>query len=170
MRERRQETAHQVEDEEAGVSHRVLDVVAEDPEVEHVAGQVHEAAVQEHAREERQGGGNGCDRGRELVGSEDHGRNHAELVNEELGGAGRERKLVHEHESVGRDQTHGEERSGPGRVIVPQRNHWGILAPAGARYRAESCRITLPPFMTKLGRSSRRTSWSGSPAQATRSA
>ena len=45
--------AQQVKNHEAHVPHGILDVVAEDPEVEHVAGKVHEAAVQEHGTEDR---------------------------------------------------------------------------------------------------------------------
>jgi len=50
----RREAAEQVEEEVARVPHAVLDVVAEDVEVEHVAAEVEEAAVQEHRRKERQ--------------------------------------------------------------------------------------------------------------------
>ena len=42
------ESANQVEEEIAGVAHHVLDVVAEDPEEEHVAADVEPAAVEEH--------------------------------------------------------------------------------------------------------------------------
>ena len=42
------DAAEQVEDDEAHMPHRVLDVVAEEPEEPHVADQVHPAAVQEH--------------------------------------------------------------------------------------------------------------------------
>ena len=40
----------QIEDEVAHAAERVLDVVAEDPEEEHVAGEVDEAAVHEERR------------------------------------------------------------------------------------------------------------------------
>ena len=46
------EAAEQIEDDEAHVPHRVLDVVAEDPQEPHVADQVHPAAVHEHRRDD----------------------------------------------------------------------------------------------------------------------
>ncbi len=48
MPEDGRDPAHQIEQDESPVAHDVLDVVAEDPEVEHVAAQMHEARVQEH--------------------------------------------------------------------------------------------------------------------------
>src|SRR5205085_11012806 len=53
MRERRGNAARDIEDCVADVTEAVLDVVAEDPEVEHVAADVQETAVQEHRREHR---------------------------------------------------------------------------------------------------------------------
>ncbi len=47
----RYEAAEQIEDDELDLAHTVFDVVAEDPEEEHVAGQVQEPAVHEHRRE-----------------------------------------------------------------------------------------------------------------------
>ena len=44
----------EVEDEEQPVADAVLDVVAEDPQEEHVAGEVEPAAVHEHAPEQGQ--------------------------------------------------------------------------------------------------------------------
>ena len=46
--EPRHHAAEEIEDREAPVAHRVFDVVAENPEIEHVAEQVHEAPVQKH--------------------------------------------------------------------------------------------------------------------------
>ena len=53
LRERGGEAGREVEDEEADAAHHVLDVVAEDPEEEHVPEQVQPARVQEHAGETR---------------------------------------------------------------------------------------------------------------------
>ena len=52
LRQRRDGAAHQVEDEVAPVPEPVFDVVAEDPQVEHVAEEVQPATVQEHRCEE----------------------------------------------------------------------------------------------------------------------
>ena len=51
LRRGRRKAAEEVEDEVAEPAERVLDVVAEDPEEEHVAEQVRPAAVHEHRRE-----------------------------------------------------------------------------------------------------------------------
>ena len=48
MEEAGEDTARQIEKEKPHVSHGVLDVVAEDPEEQHVAGEVHDVGVQEH--------------------------------------------------------------------------------------------------------------------------
>ena len=49
--ERRGDAAEQIEDQELHVPEAVLDVVAEDPQVEHVAAEVQPAAVHEHGAE-----------------------------------------------------------------------------------------------------------------------
>ena len=49
--DRGDDSAAQVEEEESHVPETVFDVVAEDVQKKHVADEVHEAAVQEHARE-----------------------------------------------------------------------------------------------------------------------
>ena len=52
MAEDRENSAGHVEQDEPDVSHHVFDVVAEDPQVQHVADQVHPATVEEHARDQ----------------------------------------------------------------------------------------------------------------------
>jgi hypothetical protein len=49
--------AQQVEHQEAAMPQVVLDIVPEHPKVEHVAGQVHQPAMQEHRREHGRRGG-----------------------------------------------------------------------------------------------------------------
>ena len=66
------QAARQVDDQVADGAQDLLDVVAEDPEVEHVPGQVQRAAVQEHGREQRQ-----PDRERDVVCSMIWRRSHA---------------------------------------------------------------------------------------------
>ncbi len=45
--------AGEIENQEADAAHRLFDVVAENPQEQHVAGNVQEAAVQEHVGEKR---------------------------------------------------------------------------------------------------------------------
>ena len=74
MGQRGKNAAEDIEDDETAMAHHVLDVVAEDPEVQHVPDQVHPASVEEHAGEEThrrwdrghvrwEGGGSEYDRG-----------------------------------------------------------------------------------------------------------
>src|SRR5690606_8145424 len=89
-RRHRADSAEEIEGDEAAVAHHVLDVVAEDPEIEEVAAHVEEGAMGEHAGED--GGdrlGEGLDspelRGHESQG-EDRGlerRSPAELPTED---------------------------------------------------------------------------------------
>ena len=68
LRERRGDAAGEVEERVADVSQSVLDVVAEDPEEEHVSRDVREPGVQEHVTDQR--GGAGERMGRQLRGDE----------------------------------------------------------------------------------------------------
>src|SRR5262249_49367858 len=52
MGQRSEDATDQVEDRIPNVPHCLFDVIAEDPEEEHVADQVHETAVQENARQD----------------------------------------------------------------------------------------------------------------------
>ncbi len=53
MREPAGDAAQEIEGEETQVPHRVLDIVAEHPEEQHVSDQMQPAAVQEHVGDER---------------------------------------------------------------------------------------------------------------------
>jgi hypothetical protein len=52
VRTRRGDADEEIEDREADVPEMVLDVVTEDPQEQHVAGQVQDRSVQEHGRED----------------------------------------------------------------------------------------------------------------------
>src|SRR5207247_2287161 len=88
---------------------RVLDVVAEDPEVEHVPADVEQAAVEKHRGEDRDEGG------WELVGRRaapaEPARDRPELGDERLDDAGRLRLGAHAEGRLGEDL---EEREVPG--------------------------------------------------------
>ena len=51
LSERRHHAAEQIERDEAPMPHGVFHIVAENPQIEHVARQMHEPAVQEHGSE-----------------------------------------------------------------------------------------------------------------------
>ena len=82
----------------------VLDVVAEDVEVEHVAEEVHPSAVEKHAGQER---------AQRLDTIEVHPTRHEPVrADQRLAGVLTEANLVHEHEDVRRDQQPGDDRRG----------------------------------------------------------
>src|SRR5206468_1951635 len=121
------ETAEQVEGDEAGPPEPILDVVAEDPQVEHVADQVDPAAVQEHARDDRD----------ELVrqaiqvarreGRREVTRDERPVVEQALEGRvahGRLRsELVAEGDHAEDDQPDRHDRKSPRRVGVAEGDH-----------------------------------------------
>src|SRR5438093_1235264 len=121
------ETAEQVESDEAGPPEPILDVVAEDPQVEHVADQVDPAAVQEHARDDRD----------ELVrqaiqvarreGRREVTRDERPVVEQALEGRvapGRLRsELVAEGDHAEDDQPDRHDRKSPRRVGVAEGDH-----------------------------------------------
>ena len=98
--------AEQVEAEEPGPPEAVLDVVAEDPQVEHVAEQVEPAAVEELAGDERRGllrdvvaarpGGGQVGRDDAPVGDE--------VLERRVAAAREEAELPGEHDEAGDDQ------------------------------------------------------------------
>ena len=53
MTERGDGPAGKIEQDKTELAQRVLDVVAENPQVKHVSGQVHKTRVQEHGGENR---------------------------------------------------------------------------------------------------------------------
>ena len=109
LAERRRDAAEQVEHDEAAVADAVLDVVAEDPQVPHVADDVRPAAVQEHRRHER----------RQMKVR----RHDAVPDDEQLEVARLERQLEHPRERVQDDDGDGDERERSRRDDVAKRDH-----------------------------------------------
>src|SRR5688572_23315567 len=116
----REHASEDVEDDEPRPPERVLDVVPEDPEEEHVPQQVEPVRVQEHGREEGDERALAAGRARalHLAGPE---REVVEGGEEALAVAG---SLVEdEDEDVRGDQGHGDDRKAPRREVVPEREH-----------------------------------------------
>src|SRR5262245_59664544 len=112
LSERRGNAAHQVEDEELHRSEIVLDVVAEDPEVEHVATEVQPTGVHEHGGED---GGDGA--GRVL---REAPRYEGPLVDERVAAA----QLDEEKQDVERNQPIGHDGQRPAAlVVIADRKH-----------------------------------------------
>src|SRR5215471_11357712 len=154
LRERGDKARRQIEDQKSTVTQGVLDVVAEDPQVEHVAADVQEAPVQEHRRE------NGEDRRKDrcpgLARSGEPAGHEPELQDEIMRGPGPfrrrrslERQLVEEQENVHGDQCDRNEGSSEARYIVFQGKHlgprtasyWGVMSSMAANNWPPSCVI-----------------------------
>ena len=84
LRQRGGDSAEQVEDKIAAMTHAVFDVVAEDPEIEHVADQMHPAAMHEHRSENGERRRYDLQFRRELLSAEQHGRNDAQRIDRTL--------------------------------------------------------------------------------------
>jgi hypothetical protein len=105
------------------MAHRVLDVVPEHPEIEHVAREVHQAAVQEHRADQRGARGNDRELGRQLRLVEENRRDEAEAVDRSGALACAERGLPEVHQDAGRDQADRDDRRPLGRVVVVDGEH-----------------------------------------------
>ena len=121
--ERRQHAAREIEDEEAQPAERLLDVVAEHEQEDHVAEQVAPAAVQEHVVTR-------VSFGRQRAGRMDladqRRRRRAERGDDRMPGRAVGRDLDEEDQDIERDQPPGRERLHRQleRVVVVQRkNH-----------------------------------------------
>src|SRR5215218_7558633 len=98
--------------------HGVLDVVAEDPEEEHVAADVEPTAVEEHRGQER----------KEVVPGRDLARDGAPAVDEIHQFWFGKRYLIQEDEDVERNQAVVDERGQATTVVlVPNRKHPAVL-------------------------------------------
>jgi hypothetical protein len=124
MRRSGRQAADQVEDEEANVPDRLLDVVAEDPEEQHVAAEMRPAAMQEHRREERRPERQ-RDVRREVVARRVLLRHHAPGRDEGLQRAlGRLTELQEEGGDVRRDHRERDNGRRPAGVsVISDRNH-----------------------------------------------
>ena len=129
LRQAGERATEQVEAEEPDAAEAVLDVVAEDPQVEHVAEQVQPAAVQELAGHE----GRGLVRqvvaagpGRGQVGRDDPPLGD-ERVEGGLAATGRQPQLPGEDHEAGDDDPERDDRGPAGRVGVPQRDHGSLV-------------------------------------------
>ena len=133
VREPGNEPGQQIEDEKAAASHALLDVVAEDPQGPHVADDVHEAAVQEHAGDERPVAVDGKADCHRPVGVAIAGGHDPEQVDEGFELLRAERQLEQKDQDVDEDQRPRDEGHLPTGDGVAQRNHCGV--PARSEYR-----------------------------------
>src|SRR5690606_7840486 len=105
------------------VAHAVLDIVAEDPQVQHVAEEVHEAAMHEHRGQRRQERRHDHELWGQLTKTEQDRWNHTERVKCLLAAHWTERDLPQEHEHTDNHERYGHHRCDGGRVVISQWDH-----------------------------------------------
>lgn len=137
-----QDSADDIEHDKADMPHDVFDIIAEDPEVEHVPEQMHPAAVEKHAGEQCQHAGKGDHISGNRGLSEDDGGNGAVLKDEGFVSLARERRLIQKHERTDGDDRNGNEGGAFGRVVVVQWEHGaGLGRTAAIEHRSGQGRV-----------------------------
>jgi len=109
------------------MAHDVFDVVPEDPEIQHIADQMHPATVEKHAGENSGVRRNRDDLRGERRLTEHDGGNGAEPVDEGFAGGRTQGALVEKDEGAGDDERDGDDRRSLGRVIVTERQHRDLM-------------------------------------------
>jgi hypothetical protein len=109
LRQARTDATYEVKPEISQMAQAVLHVAAKDPQEKHVAKDVQKAPVEKHARHQREKRETRLRSGMSQRSLRPH-RNHAELPNQQISSAGRERKLISEHQSVRYDQQDVDDR------------------------------------------------------------
>jgi hypothetical protein len=117
LAERRGNSGGNVKDEKAPMAHGVFDIISEHPEVEHVAAEMHQPAMQEHRRHQRQKGEDIGVGGKKPVRRKGEGK-HGKLVL-----ALAECDLPDEHQHADRDHCPGDEGRPVRRVVVRNWDH-----------------------------------------------
>jgi len=125
----RSRSAQDVEHEESSMTHHVLDVVSEDPEIEHVSDDVPPSSMKEHRREEGEQRRDHASLGKELKGSRrDHGE-HIQEFSKRVSKA----QLVEESQDVGDDERDRDYRIGARGDCIAKRYQTFRLR-SGARF------------------------------------
>lgn len=94
------------------MSHGVLDIVAVNPQIQHVAQQVQPTAVHEHRREYRGGRRNDCELCGQLMPAKKHPGNQTQRVDHGLTNAWPERDLPEKDQRHRGKQRHRDDRPG----------------------------------------------------------
>ena len=127
-----QNSACEVERDVLPMSHDVFDVVSEDPEIQHIPNEMHPAAMEEHACDQRGVRRNSHAHLGRISFAEHEGWDRPILKNECFSRAGGKTCLVEKDKNTGRDSGDRDHRSPFGRVVVVQRDH-------GAFTEKEAC-------------------------------
>ena len=106
--------------------HAVLYVVAEDPEIHHIAGQVQQPAVDEHGREYGEVERLNARRRRQVHAVGEFVGDHAILQVEAHRPSRSKGQLIQEHQDVEGNDCPGDVWCGPAAIDVPQRYHLAL--------------------------------------------
>ncbi|HJO68384.1 MAG TPA: hypothetical protein QF804_01720, partial [Rhodospirillales bacterium] len=142
--------AQDVEDDEAPVPHGILDVVPEDPEIQHVSKQMQPTAVHEHGGHDRGYRGHRGRGAEQRAVTEQDPWNEPESVHEAGKLGGRQRDLPDKDGHARGDEPDRGHRLDRGRVVVMKRDHGRISTRrsgmgAGGRTASHHRRLAAPP-------------------------
>jgi len=119
--QRGDQAAREIEEEVSGVPEAILDVVAEDPEVEHVPAEVQPPAVKKHRHE------HGDDVRQQRAGQVPETRRNEGDVEQHRLDLRPEGDLPEKHQHVDDDEDDVDHRRGASRVVVSEREQAAIL-------------------------------------------
>src|SRR5215813_4752181 len=122
LRAKRGRSAEEIEKDKTSVTQPVLDVVAKNPEVEHVADDVGPAAVEKHRGEDRQEAKRAYRVPAVVNPVDETGRDEAKQL-QHLGRTGAKAHFLEKDDDVDNDQPHRNERGGAGPDRVSDGDH-----------------------------------------------
>jgi len=112
-----EKAGNEIEEEKPKMTEGVLDVISEYPKVKHVSQKVHEAAMEEHGGENRQGDGDGGDDMDDFP-MDNLVRDGSPLKNQVLILDGTQGELVEEDRPIGQDEKDGHNGESISGVVV----------------------------------------------------
>ena len=138
MRHRRGHSAQQIENHVLEVAEAIFNVVAEDPQIQHVSAEVQPAAVEKHGNENADQVRRVKRRGPE---SRRHEGDEEEIALDVLA----ERQLPEEHEDIRRDEQVIDDGDGAPRIVIGERQHPARILDYRRKYRSSrSCACRNP--------------------------
>lgn len=117
LREGCDDSAKKVEEEKADRSHPLFDIVAKNPEIEHIPNNMEPSSVEEHGGKKREEGRKTGGEG-EVVSYFEFKRNDRKLINKPFGGRLREKEFVKKESDTDGDQDDRDDREAAGPVQV----------------------------------------------------
>ena len=107
----------------APMAHRIFDVIGENPQIKHIADQMHPSAMEKHAANQAEGGWDDGVLGRKDIVTENDGGNCSELIHEDTFRRDGKRKLIEEHRHACDDEGNRDDGLDGRGIVVMERNH-----------------------------------------------